>query len=126
MKKVYLTLLGIILSSTIAFASVANDLNSEPVAFKIENLNSKEKIEMLFSNETEFYSYLKKSPTFFTLEEGDQCSAKVTITVGVASSEFSMSGDCDGFADRFAQRVKETKASLQKNLEETSWWNNWF
>jgi hypothetical protein len=129
MKKFYVAFIGIILSSSIAFASIGDNSQSDSWNLKLENLNSKEKIEISFSNEIEFYSYLENNTNFITFEDGDICSSTTTITVGILSSSFTMTGDCDGFADRLAVRVGETRAALTAELNESSLWNrivNWF
>jgi hypothetical protein len=124
MKKFYVTFIGIILSSYIAFASVGNNSQSDSWDLKLENLNSKEKIEISFSEEAEFYSYLENNTNLIAFEDGDICSSTTTITIGVASSFFTMKGDCNGFTRRLAVRVREMQVALTAEISEPSWWNS--
>ncbi|TXD49026.1 MULTISPECIES: hypothetical protein [unclassified Polaribacter] len=109
-----------------ALASIGDNPKSDSWDLRIENLNSNEKIEISFTNEKEFYSYLENNISSIAFEDQGQCSATVTITVGVASASFTMTGDCEGFGGRFARRVAQTRASLTVVAEESSWWNSWF
>lgn len=117
-------MLAFMLMSAISFANDSNNWK-----LKAENLTTNEKIEATFSNEKEFYSFLEDNSNLFTFNDEDTCSASVEITVGVATTTFSMEGPCEGFSARFASRVGEAKKALQATLEESSWWDdftNWW
>lgn len=124
MKKFYVAFVGIILSSSIAFASVGDNSQSDSWNLKLENINSKEKIEISFSEEAEFYSYLENNTNLIAFEDGDICSSTTTITVGILSSSFTIKGDCNGFTRRLAVRVREMQVALTAELNESSLWNS--
>lgn len=129
MKKILLTFFAVVLSSSLFATPIYEKANSELWKLKVENVISKEKIEISFETEKEFFAYLEDNSNFVDFEYQDTCSASVEITVGVATTTFSMEGPCEGFADRFAARVKQTTAALTQAVEGSSWWGSvvdWF
>lgn len=79
-----------------------------------------------FESTDRLLQFLKCDLDFY---ETDECSATVEVTVGAATASFTMTGPCEGFAERMAARTAQMREALEKaslslweRLE--NWWNN--